>query len=80
MIHFFFFIVLIFDLFIFSELIVPFHIFFPLLQYLNPFLLLIQAKELVEKAPVVIKEGLKPEEAEAMKKLLTEAGATVEIL
>jgi large subunit ribosomal protein L7/L12 len=39
-----------------------------------------EAKELVEKAPVVIKEGVKKEEAEQFKKLLTEAGATVELL
>eukprot|EP01034_Spumella_vulgaris_P042017 gene42017-52082_t len=32
-----------------------------------------EAKELVEKAPCVIKEGLKPEEAEAMKKILVDA-------
>lgn len=35
------------------------------------------AKELVEKAPVVIKENAKSEEAEALKTKLTEAGATV---
>jgi large subunit ribosomal protein L7/L12 len=34
-----------------------------------------EAKELVEKAPVVLKEGLKKEEAEAMIKSLTDAGA-----
>mmetsp|Transcript_11915 Transcript_11915/g.8695 ORF Transcript_11915/g.8695 Transcript_11915/m.8695 type:complete len:235 (-) Transcript_11915:46-750(-) len=34
-----------------------------------------EAKELVEKAPVVLKEGLKKEEAEAFIKLLAEAGA-----
>jgi ribosomal protein L7/L12 len=34
----------------------------------------------VEKAPVVIKQGLKKEEVEAMKKILTEAGAVVEVL
>jgi large subunit ribosomal protein L7/L12 len=39
-----------------------------------------EAKELVEKAPVVIKEGVKKEEAEQFKKLLTDAGATVELL
>ena len=35
------------------------------------------AKELVEKAPVIIKENAKAEEAEALKTKLTEAGATV---
>lgn len=35
------------------------------------------AKELVEAAPKVIKEGVKMEEAEALKAKLTEAGATV---
>ena len=35
------------------------------------------AKELVEKAPVVIKEGVKAEEAEALKAKLEEAGAKV---
>ena len=35
------------------------------------------AKELVEKAPVVIKENAKADEAEALKSKLTEAGATV---
>ena len=35
------------------------------------------AKELVESAPKIIKEGAKMEEAEAIKAKLTEAGATV---
>jgi large subunit ribosomal protein L7/L12 len=35
------------------------------------------AKDLVEAAPKVIKEGVKMEEAEALKAKLTEAGATV---
>ena len=35
------------------------------------------AKDLVEKAPVVVKEGLKSEEAEALKTKLEEAGAKV---
>ncbi len=35
------------------------------------------AKELVEKAPVIIKENAKSDEAEALKAKLTEAGATV---
>ncbi|MDO4713439.1 MAG: 50S ribosomal protein L7/L12 [bacterium] len=35
------------------------------------------AKELVEKAPVIIKENAKADEAEALKTKLTEAGATV---
>ncbi len=39
-----------------------------------------EAKELVEKAPVVVKEGIKKEEADAMKKLLTDAGAEAELL
>jgi large subunit ribosomal protein L7/L12 len=38
-----------------------------------------EAKELVEKAPVVIKEGVKKEEAEGFKKILVESGATVEL-
>jgi large subunit ribosomal protein L7/L12 len=38
-----------------------------------------EAKELVEKAPVLVKPGLKKEEAEAFKKLLVEAGAEVEL-
>lgn len=35
------------------------------------------AKELVEKAPVIIKENAKTDEAEALKTKLVEAGATV---
>ena len=35
------------------------------------------AKELVEKAPVIIKENAKSDEAEALKANLSEAGATV---
>lgn len=35
------------------------------------------AKELVEKAPVILKENVKTEEADALKTKLTEAGATV---
>ncbi|MFH1910330.1 MAG: 50S ribosomal protein L7/L12 [bacterium] len=38
-----------------------------------------EAKDLVDSAPKVIKEGLKSEEAEEMKKKFEEAGATVEI-
>ncbi len=38
-----------------------------------------EAKELVEAAPKSIKEGVKKEEAEELKKKLEEAGATVEI-
>jgi len=38
-----------------------------------------EAKDLVESAPAPIKEGLKKEEAEAIKKKLEEVGATVEI-
>ena len=37
------------------------------------------AKDLVDAAPSVIKEGLSKEEAENMKKQLTEAGAEVEL-
>ena len=36
-----------------------------------------EAKELVEKAPVIIKENVKEEEAEQIKAKLEEAGATV---
>jgi len=36
-----------------------------------------EAKDLVESAPVVVKEGVKKEEAESMKKKLEEAGASV---
>mmetsp|Transcript_8899 Transcript_8899/g.7944 ORF Transcript_8899/g.7944 Transcript_8899/m.7944 type:complete len:234 (+) Transcript_8899:27-728(+) len=39
-----------------------------------------EAKELVEKAPVVIKQGLKKEEVDNFKKLLLDAGAEVEII
>lgn len=39
-----------------------------------------QAKDLVEKAPVIIKQGLKKEEVENFKKLLVDVGAQVEIL
>lgn len=35
------------------------------------------AKDLVEAAPKIVKEGVKMEEAEALKAKLTEAGATV---
>jgi large subunit ribosomal protein L7/L12 len=38
-----------------------------------------EAKDLVDGAPKVIKEGVAKEEAEAIKKQLTEAGAEVEI-
>ena len=38
-----------------------------------------EAKDLVEAAPKVIKEGLAKADAEAMKKALEEAGATVEL-
>ena len=37
------------------------------------------AKELVEKAPVIIKENAKSDEAEALKAKLSEAGATVNV-
>ena len=38
-----------------------------------------EAKDLVDGAPKSVKEGVKKEEAEAIKKQLEEAGATVEI-
>ena len=38
-----------------------------------------EAKDLVEKAPTTIKEGLSKEDAEALKKELEESGAEVEI-
>ena len=38
-----------------------------------------EAKELVESAPKVVKEGARKEEAEEIKKKLEEAGATVEL-
>lgn len=38
-----------------------------------------EAKDLVEAAPKAVKEGLPKADAEAMKKKLEEAGATVEI-
>ncbi|HEY4497120.1 MAG TPA: 50S ribosomal protein L7/L12 [Candidatus Paceibacterota bacterium] len=38
-----------------------------------------EAKDLVEGAPKMVKEGLKKEEAEEMKKKLEAAGATVEL-
>ena len=38
-----------------------------------------EAKDLVEAAPKVIKEGVKKEEAEEIKKKLEEAGAKVEL-
>lgn len=38
-----------------------------------------EAKELVDNAPKPVKEGVSKEEAEEAKKLLEEAGATVEI-
>ncbi len=40
---------------------------------------LVDAKGLVDKTPSVIKENIKPEEAEEIKAKLTEAGATVEV-
>jgi large subunit ribosomal protein L7/L12 len=41
---------------------------------------LCQAKELVEKAPVVVKEGMSKDDAAALEKTLVELGAEVEIL
>jgi large subunit ribosomal protein L7/L12 len=38
-----------------------------------------EAKDLVEKLPGVVKEGIPKQEAEAIAKQLTDAGATVEI-
>ena len=38
-----------------------------------------EAKELVEKVPGTVKEGIPKDEAEAIAKQLTEAGATVEV-
>ena len=38
-----------------------------------------EAKELVEKVPGIVKEGIPKDEAETIAKQLTEAGATVEI-
>jgi large subunit ribosomal protein L7/L12 len=38
-----------------------------------------EAKDLVDAAPKMVKEGLKKEEAEEMKKKLEAAGATVEL-
>ena len=38
-----------------------------------------EAKDLVESAPVTVKEGIAKAEAEAVKVKLTEAGATVEV-
>src|SRR5262245_6716935 len=38
-----------------------------------------EAKDLVEAAPKPVKEGVNKDEAEAIKKKFTEAGATVEI-
>ena len=40
---------------------------------------LVEAKGLVDKAPSAIKENIKPEEAEEIKKKLMDAGATVEV-
>ena len=38
-----------------------------------------EAKDLVEAAPKAVKEGVPKDEAEALKKKLTDAGATVEL-
>ena len=38
-----------------------------------------EAKELVDKAPVSVKEGISESEAEEIKSVLAEAGADVEI-
>ena len=39
-----------------------------------------EAKDLVEKAPVVVKEGVKKEVVEKLQKQLEDAGASVELL
>ena len=39
-----------------------------------------EAKEMVEKAPIVVKTGVKKDEAEKIKKLLVDNGATIDIL
>ncbi|MBT7483841.1 50S ribosomal protein L7/L12, partial [Candidatus Peregrinibacteria bacterium] len=39
-----------------------------------------ESKELVDSAPKVIKEGVKTEEANELKKKLEEAGATVDLV
>lgn len=38
-----------------------------------------EAKEMVEKAPVAVKEGVSKDDADALKKQLEEAGASVEV-
>ncbi len=38
-----------------------------------------EAKDLVESAPVVVKEGMKKEDAEALKKAIEEAGGKAEL-
>lgn len=38
-----------------------------------------EAKDLVDSAPKQVKEGVKKEEAEELKKMLEEAGATIEL-
>ena len=38
-----------------------------------------EAKDIVDAAPKIVKEGLKKEEAEELKKKLEEAGASVEL-
>ncbi len=38
-----------------------------------------EAKDLVESAPVMVKEGMKKEDAEALKKAIEEAGGKVEL-
>lgn len=40
---------------------------------------LMDAKKMVDSAPVKVKEAIKPEEAEEIKKKLEEAGATVKV-
>jgi large subunit ribosomal protein L7/L12 len=39
-----------------------------------------EAKELVEKTPVVIKQGVSKTESDEIMKVLTTAGATIEVL
>ena len=40
----------------------------------------LQAKEMVEGAPIMVKQGLKKEEAEKLLKTLIDAGAKAELL
>ena len=44
------------------------------------FVFIIQAKEMVEKSPIVVKQGLKKDEAEKLKAAILEAGGKAELL